>query len=464
MGRLSAFVAGAAILTAAGVCRGQTTWGQSTPAVAPPARDAARLAWDPSNAEVLLFGGDGRAPQADTWSFDGARWLRLAPVASPPARAWHALATDHARQRVVLFGGTGGAGVSDELWEWDGVAWSQRLPAVSPPPRSHTGLAWDAARQELVMFGGFSSSGPLVDTWTWDGSQWAVKAPAMAPTARGWHAMAGDPLRGEVVLFGGFPGGGGAAFGDTWIWDGANWSLRQPTTSPPSQLGHALAFHHRRARVVMSPGFERPLQSQSTWEWDGRGWSMTKSGSGPIGNWDNGLAYDPVRAVVVHFGGRLGGSGSSAQTWEYSSVQPARAEPFGSGCAGSVGLPDLSAVRWPWLGDTLELRVTPVPSAQLVLFVFGLSDSNWAGRSLPTSLAPEGMPGCVGHVSVDAVAIVASMPTGTGDVAEWTGAISPGPALLGQRIFGQTIVLDAAATTPFPGVVSNALRLVVGQR
>src|SRR5262245_36115029 len=60
-----------------------------------------------------------------------------------------------------------------------------------------------------------------------------------APVPRTQHAMAYDAGRRVTVLFGGYNRG---LLGDTWEWDGINWKMRNPTTSPPARSGHALAY------------------------------------------------------------------------------------------------------------------------------------------------------------------------------------------------------------------------------
>ena len=83
-------------------------------------------------------------------------------------------------------------------------------------------MAYDAARGEVVLFGGFGHA-RLGDTWTWDGTDWTKQHPAHSPDARQEMGMTWDDARGHVILFGGFDG---AALGDTWTWDGTDWSER----------------------------------------------------------------------------------------------------------------------------------------------------------------------------------------------------------------------------------------------
>jgi hypothetical protein len=65
------------------------------------------------------------------------------------------------------------------------------------------GMAYDATHGQVVLFGGFGT-GYLGDTWTWDGTDWTQRTSAHAPSPREAMSMAYDAAHGQVVLFGGF--------------------------------------------------------------------------------------------------------------------------------------------------------------------------------------------------------------------------------------------------------------------
>ena len=52
---------------------------------------------------------------------------------------------------------------------------------------------------------------------------WTQKQDA-GPAPRVYSAMAYDSNRGRTVLFGGLGGAGVGNLGDTWEWDGENWT------------------------------------------------------------------------------------------------------------------------------------------------------------------------------------------------------------------------------------------------
>ena len=88
-------------------------------------------------------------------------------------------------------------------------------------------MADDIAHGNVVLFGGRRFG----DTWTWNGTDWTKRTPAHSPYQRLDVGMAYD-AHGEVVLFG---GGCAIACADTWTWDGTDWTQRPAGTISVSQ-------------------------------------------------------------------------------------------------------------------------------------------------------------------------------------------------------------------------------------
>ena len=152
-----------------------TTWTKQAPAVHPPSRVLASMAYDAATGTVVLFGGDGRSATGklgDTWTWDGTTWTKQAPAVHPPSRDLASMAYDAATGTAVLFGGTRSHGDLADTWTWDGTTWTKQAPATSPPARAEGAMAYDAATGTAVLFGGYhyTSRGlvhDLADTWTW---------------------------------------------------------------------------------------------------------------------------------------------------------------------------------------------------------------------------------------------------------------------------------------------------------
>ena len=218
-------------------------WAQETTILGatPPDRTGASMAYDAVTGTVVLFGGyaepgsltnpDPGGTRGDTWLWDGATgtWSAQTPAVSPPARSGASMAFDPVRGKVLLFGGT----EQSDTWSWDGVArtWTRETPAVSPPPVRGAVMSEHARSGKVVLFGGTLLGGALprsesAATWTWDGAtgNWTRETPRLSPGARAWAAMAYHAGSGTAVLYGGSQGPYGLALGDTWLWDGSGWS------------------------------------------------------------------------------------------------------------------------------------------------------------------------------------------------------------------------------------------------
>ena len=107
--------------------------------------------------------------------------------------------------------------------------WARQSPIVSPAMRINPGLAYDLVRQKLVMFGGFGIPDfqnarvcCFGDTWSWNGQNWTQEFPAGSqPTPRTSPAIAYDSARNEMVMFGGQSPNGNLT--DTWVYNGTIW-------------------------------------------------------------------------------------------------------------------------------------------------------------------------------------------------------------------------------------------------
>lgn len=424
----------------------QAAWSRVYPAQSPPSRREALCAGlEPSGDLILLFGVGSQGQLQDGWRLDGTTWTQLAgPL--PPARGGSAMVYDSGRQRLVLFGGVG-AGHLQDTWEWNGSLWLNRAPAVRPPARYAHQMAFDRRRGVTVLFAGSGQNALLQDLWEWNGTTWSQRSPALQPAARIGHHLAFDPANESVLLFSG--NDGPLHFGDTWSWDGANWLLRTPSTPPSPHSLCSMVSDLHRGRVVLHGGDNDPF----TWEWDGAEWSVRLQVSPGARN-SPAMAYDVARRRTVLFDGYP--NGLLADTWSFRTSAPADAVPFGAGCVGSVGVPQLAAAPYqlPWLGDTFTTRATSLaPGAGGVVFATGFT------APPPISLAPFGMPGCDQLVSP----VVSEFRVVAAGAADWTIVIPNTAPLAGVHLFQQAFALDPAANTA--GLVaSNGVELTTGIR
>lgn len=359
-------------LTVTNALSAQTaTWTQASPAQSPPPRALHAAAFDSDRAELVVFGGFSGPTLGDTWIWNGLTWQQQFPAVSPPLRDLHAIAYDATRRDIVLFGGYQFGTSLGDTWVWQSGSWSQRVPTTAPPARFSHALAFDSTRHELVLFGGSSAVTPTDpsydDTWVWDGSTWAQRSPAQRPRPRNGHSLAFDAARQQVVLFGGCDPtcGPGTFITDTWVWDGANWQQKLPTTVPPARTGQQMVYDASQQVIVMFGGRSPSGTAlNDTWIWNGSDWGLLTPAVAPSPRFFPTLTYDSARHVSVLFGGGNGGPNLLGDTWTLqlgATNQPPRAR-FTMCSAGSC------------VNDGGSLSVT-VPLNKLAIVNFSAANS-----------------------------------------------------------------------------------------
>lgn len=130
---------------------------------------------------------------------------------------------------------------------------------------------------------------------------------------------------------------------------------------------------------------------------------------------------------------------------------------FGNGCAGTAGVPGLTATGDHKIGGSTTLQLGTLPMSRSGAMFVGLSASNWNGLQLPASLGTIGMTGCDLLVSSEASML---MTTGSGT---WLTTFNHPltASLINQQLFFQGVVLDPGAN-PLGVITSNGGDLVFG--
>ena len=189
-------------------------------------------------------------------------------------------------------------------------------------------------RARWSCFGGGGEPGGVCcgyfgDTWVWNGTNWTQEFPANSPSARGAFGMAYDAAQNQVVLFGGF--GGISDLNDTWVWDGTNWTQLSPANSPPARAAFVMVYDAAQGQVVLFGGLNSGNDLNDTWVWDGTNWTEEFPASSPSPRSDFDMAYDTVHGQVVLFGG-LSGPDFLGDTWvwdgtTWTQLSPANSPP-----------------------------------------------------------------------------------------------------------------------------------------
>ena len=151
----------------------------------------ATLAYSPSRHSILALS----LRNFETWKFDGRDWIAVPGdggvtpfMRSGMGRQAPAADLDRKRDTWVVFGGSDGGPSVDDTWTGDGASWVKRSPALSPSGRlgipGRPFMVWDPNRGDLVLFGGSSAPYGLAlgDTWSWNGRVWAHLAGPVLPT------------------------------------------------------------------------------------------------------------------------------------------------------------------------------------------------------------------------------------------------------------------------------------------
>src|SRR5262245_7822685 len=293
-----------------------TSWTQRQPLHRPPPHatsslyPSATMSYDVNRGRCVLVRFTLPNPGlADVWEWDGNDWLHPTPPSSPPYRANPAQAFDLSMGRTVLFGGRPYPFTQqpyDEMWAWDGSTWQLITPVAGPTPgrREAAGLVYDATRARLVLFGG-QDAGVLLDTWEWDGSTWIPRSSNL-PTQYKELTATFDSARNAGVMFGGLDAAARST-DDTWEWRAGDWHATSPLHRPPARCKTRLAYDAARQRTVVFGGQSLFLGSPAvelgdTWEWDGIDWTQRNPANAPSARYDAAMTFDSVHQQIVLFG------------------------------------------------------------------------------------------------------------------------------------------------------------------
>ena len=240
---------------------------------------------------------------------------------------------------------------------------------------------------------------------------------------------------------------GGEGWHDTWEWDGTNWAKKAIGTSPRIHT-HRLVYDTARERCVLV-GTNRSVSAEvamEAWEWDGANWLRRSVAEHPKQRAQFDLCYDMALARTLMFGSWI----TMNDTWEYGPTHGARLTTYGAGCAGSAGIPTLTAPRPPWLGEFFTIRLGSLPAGPAVVML-GDSSSAWGGVPLPLRLDPLGMTGC--SLLANPLLLLPVLQSSGSGTASF---VTPGnAALLGGSFYTQAFVVDPQANL-FGATVSNA--------
>jgi len=256
-------------------------------------------------------------------------------------------------------------------------------------------------------------------------------------------AASGAPVTFDVFLT---PGGYAGATGNA-----ARWRL----------LGSASGVGAAGAEELDVATFAPPLYLPA----GSYGLHVRTVGASPVGSALTGPQAFATADLSLQLGaaGVLGAAATGNRAWNgvlHYTTSATNGDPgfafFGPGCAGTLGIPTLTAGGLPRLGLAASVSIDRLPlSGAFVLMGFGNQSSTLG--PLPLDLTPYQMPGCALRVANDGAVFL----LGANNTATWSLTIPGQVALLGLRYYLQ-------ALAPSPGsngrgaVVSDAAVSIVG--
>lgn len=307
-------------------------------AAAPSSRTGARSAYDPVTESVVMFGGmtstDAATARfydlAETWEFDGTRWIRRFPAGNLPGRSSHVLEYDSNRDQIVMFGGRAGSALLNDTWayrgDWFNRRWEQIETPNSPPARHLAAAAFDPIRDRLIVYGGqrLNDEGngfvDLFDMWEFDGTTW-TRVMENGPQIRK-PVLAYDEARNELILLGHDAEVATKMFRydvatNSWVavtpTEPVDPEAQTPRTLPHCINESGIAYDSDKELVYVIGGVCVPPNNQQDssrtteelYAWDGEKWTLVKDDRSLFRTSNAAFEYDPRWKELVVFGGTL---------------------------------------------------------------------------------------------------------------------------------------------------------------
>lgn len=298
------------------------TWVELTPTGGPPpARVIHTAVWDPVNNQMLVFGGDGYSTPSsdlnDLWAYrpGSNTWVPISPATVLPSpRDGHTAVWDPTNAQMLIFGGFNGGVEFNDLWAYRPASntWVQLSPTgTAPSARFAATAVWDPRNAQMLVFGGYIGAGGIVnDLWAYRpaSNSWAMVTPATtSPPARYYHAAVWDPGNAQMLVFGGGDLGS-TWFNDLWAYQPASnsWVHLSPTGGPPAgRVAPAATWDPDDAQMLVFGGSTSSARVNDLWAYRPatNSWSELDLTTLPSARYAQTAIWDPGDAQMLVFGG-----------------------------------------------------------------------------------------------------------------------------------------------------------------
>lgn len=131
---------------------------------------------------------------------------------------------------------------------------------------------------------------------------------------------------------------------------------------------------------------------------------------------------------------------------------------FGSGCAGSNGVPSHTMTGIPEVGNQINFMIDNAPSNAMVVLHLGLDKSEFQGVPLPYDMGQIGAPGCEVLVGPEATEVLVVPEDGSWGTAMF---LPNNPNFIGLNLHSQYFCVDVG-TNALGVIGSNAVTTVLG--
>jgi hypothetical protein len=264
----------------------------------PSSRHSHTAVFDPSSAQMIIFGGQETATNTDlndvwlgvTSAQQNDRFIQVLPTGTvPQGRYGHTATYDPNTNRMTIFGGALGlpSPCANDVWLLDGAngrvgaSWIALTPSGTPPaPRQYHAAAYDPTTDSMIVFGGNNcSTGYFNDVWVLSSANgeggtpaWKKLSPSgTSPAARESASAVYDSANNILTIYGGDAGGTGLA--DVWVLSHANgsggtpvWTRLTPTGTPPgARTGQSATYDSSTDRMTVFGGLNNGLTLSDSW-------------------------------------------------------------------------------------------------------------------------------------------------------------------------------------------------------